>query len=116
MLGTFAIYYREPRSPTPQDSNVIEQITHLASIALERAQAAQALQQQANLLEQAHDAILIWEFPRTIVYWNRGAEQLYGFSREEAIGRPSHELLHTEHPMTRTGVRGSAGARRRMDW
>ena len=63
-------------------------------------QSAQALQQQANLLEQAHDAILVWEFPRTIVYWNRGAEQLYGFSRKEAIGHPSHELLHTEHPMT----------------
>jgi PAS domain S-box-containing protein len=99
VLGTFAIYYREARSPTPQDSNVIAQITHLASIALERAQAAQALQQQANLLEQAHDAILIWEFPRTVVYWNRGAEQLYGFSRKEAVGRPSHELLHTEHPL-----------------
>ncbi|MCU1268605.1 MAG: sensor histidine kinase [Acidobacteria bacterium] len=104
VLGTFAIYYGEARSPTPQDSNVIGQITHLASIALERAQAAQALQQQASLLEQAHDAILVWEFPRTIVYWNRGAEQLYGFSRKEAIGRSSHELLHTEHPQTMTGV------------
>lgn len=62
-------------------------------------QAALELQRQANLLEQAHDAIVVWEFPRTIVYWNRGAEQLYGFSREEAIGQPSHELLHTEHPM-----------------
>ncbi len=100
VLGTFATYYREPRNPTLQDSNVITQITHLASIALERAEAAKALQLQANLLEQAHDAILIWEFPRTIVYWNRGAEQLYGFSRKEAVGRPSHELLHTEHPLS----------------
>jgi PAS domain S-box-containing protein len=99
VLGTFAIYYSEPRSPTPEDSSIIQQISHLASIAIERAQATQALEQQANLLEQAHDAILIWEFPRTIVYWNRGAEQLYGFSREEAIGRLGHELLHTEHPM-----------------
>jgi len=101
VLGTFAIYYSEPRSPTPQDSNVIEQITHLASIAIERAQATQALRQQANLLDQAHDAIIIWEFPGTIVYWNRGAEQLYGFSREEAIGRPSHEFLKTEHAMAK---------------
>jgi PAS domain S-box-containing protein len=99
VLGTFAIYYREPRTPNPEDSNVIGQITHLASIAIERAEATQALQQQANLLDQAHDAIFIWEFPRTIVYWNRGAEQLYGFFREEAIGRLGHELLHTEHPM-----------------
>ena len=62
-------------------------------------EAAQKLQRQANLLEQAHDAIFVWEFPRTIVYWNRGAEQLYGYSRDEAIGRVAHELLHTEHPM-----------------
>jgi PAS domain S-box-containing protein len=62
-------------------------------------QAQQALRQQANLLEQSHDAIFVWEFPRTIVYWNRGADELYGFSREEAIGRLSHELLQTEHPM-----------------
>ena len=50
MLGTFAIYYREPRSPTPQDHNVIEQITHLASIAIERKQAEDALRKaQAEL-------------------------------------------------------------------
>jgi len=60
---------------------------------------AEALQRQANLLEQTHDAIFVWEFPRSIIYWNRGAEQLYGFSRQEAIGRLSHELLHTEHPL-----------------
>jgi PAS domain S-box-containing protein len=64
-------------------------------------QAAEALQRQANLLEQTHDAIFAWEFSSSIIYWNRGAEQLYGFSREEAIGRVSHELLHTEHPLPR---------------
>jgi PAS domain S-box-containing protein len=64
----------------------------------ESRRAEEALRRQANLLEQTHDAILVWEFPQTIVYWNRGAEQLYGFSRKEAIGRSSHELLQTEHP------------------
>src|SRR3989441_8468234 len=39
VLGTFATYYREPRSPTPHEHNVIEQIAHLASIAVERKQA-----------------------------------------------------------------------------
>jgi len=39
VLGTFAIYYREPRSPTEQERNLIDQITHLASIAIERARA-----------------------------------------------------------------------------
>jgi C4-dicarboxylate-specific signal transduction histidine kinase len=50
VLGTFAIYYREPRSPTLVDHNLIDQITHLASIAVEREQAEEALRQaQANL-------------------------------------------------------------------
>jgi PAS domain S-box-containing protein len=58
-----------------------------------------ALRRQASLLDQTHDAVLAWEFPGKIIYWNHAAEQLYGFSREEAIGRRSHELLRTEHPM-----------------
>jgi signal transduction histidine kinase len=50
VLGTFAIYYRQPRSPTPPEHNLIEQITHLASIAVEREQAEAALRQaQADL-------------------------------------------------------------------
>src|SRR5438876_604895 len=50
VLGTFAIYYRAPRSPTPQEHELIEQITHLASIAVEREQAEEALRQaQADL-------------------------------------------------------------------
>jgi PAS domain S-box-containing protein len=50
VLGTFAIYYREPRSPTPPEHNVVEQITHLASIAIERKQAEEALHKaQAEL-------------------------------------------------------------------
>jgi PAS domain S-box-containing protein len=53
VLGTFATYYREPRSPTQEDQNTIERITHLASIAIERKQAEEALealrQAQADL-------------------------------------------------------------------
>src|SRR3989442_5904673 len=64
---------------------------------IERKRSEDALRRQANLLEQVHEAILVCELPGTIIYWNRGAEQLYGFSREEAIGRLSHDLLRTEH-------------------
>ena len=50
VLGTFAMYYREPRSPTLREQDVIEQITHLASIAIEREQAEERLRQaQADL-------------------------------------------------------------------
>jgi len=53
VLGTFAIYYREPRNPTALDHSLIRQIVHLASIAVERKQAEEALeamrQAQADL-------------------------------------------------------------------
>jgi PAS domain S-box-containing protein len=53
VLGTFAIYYREPRSPTPEDHSLIRQITHLASIAVERKQAEQNLRQSEAYLHEA---------------------------------------------------------------
>jgi PAS domain S-box-containing protein len=43
VLGTFAMYYREPRSPAPRHRDVIDQITYLASIAIERARSEEAL-------------------------------------------------------------------------
>jgi PAS domain S-box-containing protein len=50
-----------------------------------------------QLLEYTHDAIIMWEMHgKGILYWNRAAEQLYGYSREEARGRTTHELLKTE--------------------
>jgi PAS domain S-box-containing protein len=60
VLGTFATYYREPRSPAPQEHNVIEQITHLASIALEREQAAaeREARRAAELANQAKGEFL----------------------------------------------------------
>ena len=52
---------------------------------------------ETELLEYTHDAIIIWEMgSRGIRYWNRAAEQLYGYTRGEALGRTTHELLRTE--------------------
>jgi len=53
VLGTFAIYYREPRSPAAQEHSLIEQVTHIASIAIEREQAEEVLREQAVRLRQA---------------------------------------------------------------
>ncbi len=57
------------------------------------------LRRHADLLEQAHDSLLICQLGGAIGYWSRGAETLFGYTREEAVGRPSHELLHTYHPL-----------------
>ena len=46
VLGAFAIYYDEPKTPTPIHQSLIEQFTHIASIAIERAQSDAALKEQ----------------------------------------------------------------------
>lgn len=65
----------------------------------ERKQAEALLHRQARLLELAHEPIVIWQLGGGILFWNRGAEQLYGFSSAEALGQVSHVLLATEHPL-----------------
>jgi PAS domain S-box-containing protein len=54
--------------------------------------------EQAALLDVARDAILVRELDETIVYWNKGAELLYGWTAAEALGRNAQDLLFRELP------------------
>jgi PAS domain S-box-containing protein len=56
------------------------------------------LHRQALLLDMANDAFVIRDTEYRITYWNQGAERLYGWSKEEALGRVAHELLNTQFP------------------
>jgi PAS domain S-box-containing protein len=54
--------------------------------------------QQASLLNLTHDTIFVRDNSDTIAYWNRGAEEMYGWTSEQAIGKRSHDLLQTVFP------------------
>lgn len=54
--------------------------------------------QQASLLDLTHDSIFVRDMDFFITYWNKGAEELYGWSAQEAQGKRSQELLQTEYP------------------
>jgi signal transduction histidine kinase/FixJ family two-component response regulator len=58
VLGTFAMYYREPRSPTSQDFGLIELVTHLVRIAVERDRAEQALRTSEQLARSHVDVMM----------------------------------------------------------
>lgn len=86
-----------PHPAKDPEGTVVGAINMLVDIT-DRKLAESRIQEQAALLEQTHDAIMIWALGGGITYWNQGAERLYGFTESEALGRTSHELLQTFHP------------------
>lgn len=52
-----------------------------------------------GLLALSHEAMLMWKLNGSIEFWNAGAERLYGFAQEEAIGTSNHTLLQTKFPI-----------------
>jgi PAS domain S-box-containing protein len=70
---------------------------------------------QAALLELAHDAIFVRDLDSRITYWNAGAEQTYGFTRAEAVGQISHDLLGTGFPEPLTSIEALAIQHGRWD-
>jgi two-component system, LuxR family, sensor kinase FixL len=68
--------------------------------------AEETLREQANLLDLTHDTIFVTDMQGGIKYWNRGAEEQYGWTAEQAVGTVVHELLRTVFPKPREQIIG----------
>jgi PAS domain S-box-containing protein len=71
--------------------------------------------QQASLLNLTHDTIFVRDMNDVISYWNRGAQELYGWSAEEAIGKRSPQLLKTVYPKPIEDIRAELIASERWE-
>jgi diguanylate cyclase (GGDEF)-like protein/PAS domain S-box-containing protein len=63
------------------------------------------IREQASLLDKAKDAIVVSSVDNLVRFWNKGAERLYGWTAEEAIGRSFVELLHGDPAMVHEAYR-----------
>jgi PAS domain S-box-containing protein len=66
----------------------------------EQRKSSQKLGQLARLIELSHEAIIVRSLADGILLWNRGCEELYGYSQDEALGKDSHQLLKTANALT----------------
>jgi two-component system cell cycle sensor histidine kinase/response regulator CckA len=62
----------------------------------ERQRSEQKIHEQAALLDITTDAILVRDLSNQILFWNKGAERLYGWKAEEAVGKNAEKLLYRE--------------------
>jgi PAS domain S-box-containing protein len=64
----------------------------------ERRRVEEILRERASLLDLTHDTVFVRDMRDVITYWNRGAEELYGWTSKEAVGQVTHELTRTIFP------------------
>lgn len=76
----------------------VRNITEQKRIEEELQLQAAHLREQTELLEIADDAIVVLDMEGRIVFWNHGAEDKYGWTKEEAIGKVAYKVLHTSFP------------------
>ena len=90
VLGTFCMYYREPRSPDARDLGIIEMATHLARVAIERDRAQEALRtseaKYRDLVNTSPDAIYVIDQDTRCILSNAAGAQLVASPLEELIG------------------------------
>jgi formate hydrogenlyase transcriptional activator len=100
VLGTFAIYWREPRRPTEQDQKIIGQITHLASVAIERKRNEEALRESEQRFRLIVDSIPGFVFTLSaagkVELLNRQALEYFGTTIEEWKNSPNFSHVHPD--------------------
>jgi PAS domain S-box-containing protein len=121
VIGTFAIYYREPRRPTQRDQEIIDLITHLAGVTIQQKLAEQNLQRSEAYLAQAqkltHTGSWAWD-PRTeeVLYCSEEMFRIFGLDPRESL--PSRDNFRQQiHPEDRDWVtkRFEESLRERVD-
>jgi PAS domain S-box-containing protein len=106
VLGVLHISAAAPRAFSDGDEAALKQAADRVARAVEHAQLFRSLhdtsltlKRQASLINLSFEPIFAWSAEGGIVEWNPGAEHLYGYTRADALGRISHELLRTVHPI-----------------
>ena len=108
-LGMLGLYAGEPRHISEDEITLLQQTADNLAFGITNLRARRSaelrLREQASLLDKAHDAIIVRALDNRIMFWNHGAERLYGWTRAEAVGQPIDGLLYRDTSIFQEGTR-----------
>ena len=102
VVGIVFVLFRQAILETHFITSTLQIFTSRASAEIERQLSDARIRHQASLLDKAQDAIVVRDLEHRIIFWNKSAERLYGWSQLQALGQSISELLceelaHFEH-------------------
>jgi PAS domain S-box-containing protein len=95
-LGILLVLFQDIGARSEFITSTLRIFAARAAAELERQDADRRISEQASLLDEARDAILVWELDHRITYLNKSAERLYGWSRSEALGSSAERLIYRD--------------------
>ncbi|MDL2355129.1 MAG: EAL domain-containing protein [Pseudomonadota bacterium] len=98
-IGVAFVVFRKVMARSEFVSSTLQIFAARAAAELERLDADASLRTQASLLDKAQDAIIVRSIDDRILFWNKSAERMYGWPREQALGQRLQDLLHDDPAM-----------------
>lgn len=108
--GAVAIYSREKHDWTVQQFRALEWVAFQTAQILEILRLRDSRSRHAALLDLTPDGIFVRKIDGTITDWGAGAQRLYGFTKDEALGARAHELLQARSPRPRHEIEDDLAA------
>ncbi len=96
VVGIVFVLFRQTITETDFIASTLQIFAARASSEIERQVADARIRHQASLLDKAQDAILVRDLEHRIIFWNKSAERLYGWSRLQALGQSIETLLYDD--------------------
>ena len=94
VVGIVFVLFRQPLEETDFITSTLQIFAARASAEIDRQLADARIRHQASLLDRAQDAIVVRDLRHHIIYWNKSAERLYGWSQMQALGQSIETLIY----------------------
>jgi diguanylate cyclase (GGDEF)-like protein/PAS domain S-box-containing protein len=104
-LGAMALLFDSSRELDAMMASTLHIFATRAAAEIERQEADAQIRDQASLLDKAQDAIIVRSLEDRVLFWNRSAERLYGWTPQEAMGRSISHLLHDDAQAYQQAIR-----------